>query len=278
MNDDERAVARREILEQVGPLFHSVLEANEWGRLLVHVDHDENGEVRVTSIDVEDIVGDEKKVEEIFNGPKIRVMLPMLAKTVDALSALDGVDLAETEGGTFLRNAAGAFHFLPGLLRVPSMTFETLREERGEAWTARQEKLGGDEGIGWASQYEIDISRGAMTFTDETREQPAEITLIGTFSNVSRCFLWGWGDPNLEVGPRESARELVDAVPQRDMWELTTRQFATDEPTAWHLALMIADNAKGEGVYRIPQEDGMVYLLVRKLGERQPRKPADANA
>jgi hypothetical protein len=62
---------------------------------------------------------------------------------------------------------------------------------------------------------------------------------------------------------RKSASAIVDAIPDRDMWELSTPAFATDETTAWALAALVCDRAGGDGVYCASEEEGLAFVLLR---------------
>src|SRR5580700_6430788 len=118
MQDDEKSRLRGEILAEVGTLLREHLAADEWGRVLVEVVRDEHGEPVAAGIDVEDIVGDEARVDEVFGGDAMRPALPVLAKATEALCGLEGVELDDVRGGTFLRQQAGGFVWLPGLVHM----------------------------------------------------------------------------------------------------------------------------------------------------------------
>jgi hypothetical protein len=49
------------------------------------------------------------------------------------------------------------------------------------------------------------------------------------------------------------------------MWELSTPVFATDESTAWALAALVCDGLGGDGVFCGPEDDGLVFLLLRDV-------------
>src|SRR5580658_1738860 len=103
MDPAEASRMRREILDDVGALLREQLAASEWGRVLVEVVRGADGEPAVANIDVEEIVGDEGRVDAVFAGEGMRAVLPVLAKAAEALCAFDGLDLADVRGGTFVR-------------------------------------------------------------------------------------------------------------------------------------------------------------------------------
>jgi hypothetical protein len=69
---------------------------------------------------------------------------------------------------------------------------------------------------------------------------------------------------------RRSSSALVDALLDRDVWEISTPAFATDEGTAWTLAAFICDRAPGDGVVGMPEGGGLVFVLLRDLREVEP--------
>ena len=88
-------------------------------------------------------------------------------------------------------------------------------------------------------------------------------TLIGTFAPASRTWGWGGTNPHAPDAVRRASARLVDDVVDRDMWELSTPVFATDEVTAWALAAFVCDRASGDGVYCSPDDEGLVFVLLR---------------
>jgi hypothetical protein len=57
----------------------------------------------------------------------------------------------------------------------------------------------------------------------------------------------------------------VDSIEDRDLWELSTPVFATDELTAWAIAAFVCDRMKGDAVVCVPDREGLVFLLLRDV-------------
>jgi hypothetical protein len=257
---------RAEILEELGPVLIEQLAADEWGRLLVAVVP--RGETFVVShVDVEDLVGSEARVEQALGGPAAREVLPLLAHACEALAATFEVDLAEVEGGTFLRRREGGFAFLPGLVHAPSEAFDRLAEERVPRVLARQEAL---HRRGVTERFELDLEAGRVSFDrDDGGLVTARAVLLGTYAQDSRTWGWAWANPSLGEAVTGPSRRLCDEFPQRDAWEISTPQFATDPGTAWALAAVLAEEAGAEAIYRAPHPGGLVFLLLFDLRERE---------
>src|ERR1700733_9245413 len=103
MEESETRAMRREILDDLGAVLREELAADEWGRVLVEVVRGSGGAPVVAGIDVEELIGDEARVDQVFGGAEARAVLPVLAKAVEALCALDDLDLDDVRGGTFVR-------------------------------------------------------------------------------------------------------------------------------------------------------------------------------
>jgi hypothetical protein len=265
MDDAEKVRMRSEILDEVGQLLREQLAADEWGRILVEVVRD-GGEPVVAGIDVEDIVGDEARVDAVFADEAARPLLPLLAKATEALCALEEVDLDDVRGGTFLRRRTGGFVWLPGLVRLPSASLE-------EEWDALKARLEAQNAalntrftLGSHDRYDVDLENESLVFSTGGRPSVrARGTLIATFSQSSRVWAWGGYNKNLPASVREAAAALADAIPERDIWEVSTPLFPTDQATAWVLAALVCDRCGGEGVYGTPTADGLVFLLLRDV-------------
>jgi hypothetical protein len=120
MDDAEGKALRREILDDVGAILREQLAAETWGRSLVEVVRSPDGQPVVSGIDVEEVIGDERRVDEVFGGESARAVLPVLAKAVEALCALDRVDMADVRGGTFVRLRTSASPGCPGWCTRPA--------------------------------------------------------------------------------------------------------------------------------------------------------------
>ena len=264
MDNAETARMREEILRELEPLLYENLAAAEWGRALVRVQRAPVGDrVRVVGIDIEDLVGDEGKVDAALAGRDARALLPLLADATVALAATCGVEVDDIEGGTILRRPGGGFAWLPGLVHAPSAGFERLRDAATERVLGKQDALARR---GVADRFEVDLERGSISFvTGERREARAVATLLGSFARASCTWVWAWANPSLAEGVKRRAAAVCDAVPQRDLWELTTPQFATDEGTSWALCSLVCEAVGGEGLYKAPHPSGCIFFLLRAI-------------
>jgi hypothetical protein len=262
----EKAEMRAEILGEIGPLLHEQLAADEWGRVLVEVVRDERGEPIVAGVDVEDIVGDEAKVDAVFGSEAMRPVLPVLAKATEALCGLEDVELDDVRGGTFLRQPDGAFVWLPGLVHMPSEPLDRQWDELVAKLRARVQALEARFGLSRHDREDVDVEGQTIVFSSGGQPRVlARATLIGTYSRRSRSFAWGGYSKELPEAARRASAELADALPDRDMWEISTPVFPADEPTAWALGALVCERLGADGVHCSPQDEGLVFLLLRDV-------------
>jgi hypothetical protein len=267
MDDTEKSRMRREILDEVGQLLREHLAADEWGRVLVEVVLD-GAEPVVAGIDVEDIVGDEARVDAVFGDESTRALLPVLAKATEALCELEEVELEDVRGGTFIRQRAGGFAWLPGLVHLPSGPLEAEWDALHAKLEAKNAALESRFALADHDRYDVDLEKQTLVFSKGGQPRVvARAVLIATFSDASRAWAWGGYNKNLPASVREASAALADAVPERDLWEVSTPLFPTDAATAWVLGALVCDRAGGEGVYGTPTEGGRAYLLLRDVRE-----------
>jgi hypothetical protein len=266
MDDLDTPRMRAEILEELAPLFDGELASAEWGRALVTMIRRDDGlTFRVASIDVEDLFGDEARVDQALGGERMRRILPVIGQAVTALAATFDVDLADVEGGTFLRQPDGSMAFLPGLVHAPSRAFESQREGALRRLGDRQEALARASGAG--ARFSLDLEAGLVRFAAPDGRVVAEVSasLLGSFSFRTRTWVWAFANPSLPEVQKSASRAVCDRFPARDAWEISTPQFASDEATVRDLMAIVCDAEDAAGILRLPQDGGFVYLLLRDV-------------
>jgi hypothetical protein len=267
MDDTEKKRLRREVLDDVGALLFEHLAAKEWGRVLVEITSGDAGQPIVAEMEVEDVVGDEARIDAAFaHEPTVRPLLPVIAKAVEALCSLEDVDLERVAGATFLRQPGGSFEWLPGLVHMPSAALERAWDEATASLEASQAALEDRFGLGTFEGYELDLERERIAFRrGGDVKLTGRATLIGSYSFASRSWAWGAHNQNLPAHVRAASAALIDGIVDRDMWELSTPIFGTDEATAWALCAVVCREASGQGVYRGRNGESAVFVLLRDL-------------
>jgi hypothetical protein len=266
MDDAEKNATRREILDDVGAILHDEFAADAWGRVLVEVVRGPDGTPLAAGIVVEEVFGDDVRVDAAFGGANARAVVPVLAKAAEALCALDGVELEDVRGGTFVRVDDRRFGWLAGLVHAPSRRLDAERDALLRALRAKNDALA--EGFGFPAQgkVDIDLRREALAFAGaEGTGMRARAALLGTFAPASRTWGWGGSNPHVPDAVARMSASVVDSILDRDLWELSTPVFATDEHTAWALAAFVCDRTEAGGVYCASEGDGLVFVLLRDV-------------
>jgi hypothetical protein len=266
MDENEAHAMRLEILADIGPLLREELAAEEWGRVLVEVVRGPDGAPVVAGMDVEELFGDEARVDEAFAGERVRAILPVLAKAVEALCALDDLDLEDVRGGTFVRMPGERFGWLPALVRAPSARLDGERDELVAKLRAQNDRFHERFGRPPDDRLGVDLGTDKIAWSVAAKAPlEARATLIGTFAPRARTWGWGGTNPHAPDGVRRASTLLVDSIEDRDLWELSTPVFATDELTAWAIAAFVCDRMKGDAVVCVPDREGLVFLLLRDV-------------
>jgi hypothetical protein len=264
MDEAESRAMRKEILGEVGTILRDDLAGDSWGRVLVRVVRNDDGEPAVAAIDVEEVLCDDAVIDQVFGGEQARGLAPVLAKAVEALCALDGVDLEEVGGGTFVRLVEEGFVWLPGLVHAPSRALDAERDGLLARLRSKNAQLEQRFGFPGGGRAEIDLLAERLVFTVDARPAAhARATLLGTFAPHSRTWGWGGSHPHVPDAVRRASAELVDGILDRGAWELSTPVFATDEATAWLLSAWVADRAGADGVLCSRESSGLVFLVLR---------------
>jgi hypothetical protein len=277
MDDAEKSRTRREILEDVAGILHDDLAADSWGRLLLEVVRRPDGAPAAAGASVEELFGDEARVDAAFAEERAGGVMPVLAKAVEALCMLDGVELEDVRGGTFVRAGTTRdqrlFAWLPGLVHAPSGTLDRERDTLLRTLRAKNDALATQFGFPSNGALDVDLAREVARF--ESTGLPAmkaRMTLLATFAPAARTWGWGASNPHVPDAVARAAARVIDAIPDRDLWEISTPVFATDETTAWALAAFVCDRAGGDGVYCAREGEGLVFILLRDVlpdGERR---------
>ncbi len=262
MDARERDRQRQEILGELTLLLREHLALAAWGRLLVFVERRPDGSLRVSDLQVEEIL-DDAAVERAFDGEGARASLPALASAVEALTLLDELDVDELGGGTFVRGDDAAF-WIAGCVRTPSKAFDDRRDGALARVREKNASLLERFEIGGAALIDADMLAGtARALVGGVPRASAAQLVIGSFSRRRRSWVWGAHNPTLVDEARRRAAVELDALRDRSMWEVSTQGFVTDEPTAWALAALLADERGLDGIARVDTKEGFVLLGLR---------------
>jgi len=127
---------------------------------------------------------------------------------------------------------------------------------------AHAAELEASVGLSGSAAATTDMVEGTVVFsTDGVDFARARQVVIGSFSRAHRSWVWGGDNPSLSPEARKRCKALLDSLPDRAPWEITTPGFPTDEPTAWALGAWVAHLGGLEGTFRVAAgSSGFVVL------------------
>jgi hypothetical protein len=251
---DDRQRMEADILGDVAELAREQLAGDSWARLMVCVDHDDAGRVRVFCIDVEGVTND-ARVDAAFAPGRVGNALDALATATHALVALRGLDLGLVCGGTFVWTEAEGLAFLPGLVRAPSARVDRERDAVLERVTTKNRSFRLRAGLEQATAaWEVDTQNEAARFrVGERHTLEARATVLATYEPATCTFAWFGKSPEAEGQARERSAALIDELLERDAWELGAPSLQTDSGSAFALAAWVADRHQADALLRLEQ-------------------------
>ena len=166
-----------------------------------------------------------------------------------------------------VRSREGGLAFLPGLVRSPSIAFDRARDGNVARVVARNDALREAFGVGTDARVvppppgivgRASVKRGGVLVA--TADAVALATSRGAGA-PSR----GRQNPSLDEPARKACVALLDTMPERSAWEVSTFGFATDEPTSWALAAWVVDVHAFAGLVAIDADDGVIFVALRDV-------------
>ena len=127
-----------------------------------------------------------------------------------------------------------------------------------------------DEALAGMKRFDIDMSKGVITFQGEGREpQPWAFELVGSFVDDGKRFLWGWANDAVDPRLTRQVEELRQQSTAAGLRAFTDPGFGGPERLFLRLAKHAAVVGGAFGLYRAPfagqQGKGFMYLSLRSL-------------
>lgn len=119
-------------------------------------------------------------------------------------------------------------------------------------------------------RWDVNQETGELTFSDKSGHRLlTRFQFVGSYSERSKTWLWSWG--NASVLPALSKRMTVlrDFGEKHHFPRLTDRAWSATLDDAWQMATIANYLLKAKGIYRIPFEEGFVFLMMTDV---QPEK------
>lgn len=119
----------------------------------------------------------------------------------------------------------------------------------------------------WES-WAVDLDTGILTFSEAGQQHVrAMVRLVGTSSDASKTFRWGWANEHLPAAATEGTAALREFGVLENIEPLTwdTLDEPDDVEVGWEMTALAVRIMNGRGCYRYPSGNGFVYLLIVDL-------------
>jgi hypothetical protein len=113
------------------------------------------------------------------------------------------------------------------------------------------------------SNWQFDMDSQTLSFGSKFR---FKIQVLGTESNSSNTWLWGWANEASGIPPSmlKASEELRALGVQEQVSELTQAEIPLTDQVNGHTLSMIASGVcKGQAYYRGPYDGGALFMLIR---------------
>jgi hypothetical protein len=111
-------------------------------------------------------------------------------------------------------------------------------------------------------RWNYDFERRTLTFSqDEIAKVIATIQVVGTTSDLSSTWLWGWANKHLPPAITASMENVKLFGETEGLVELAGPSAPDDEHLGWAMTAIAAKILGAKGAYRCPDDNGFVYLV-----------------
>jgi len=132
----------------------------------------------------------------------------------------------------------------------------------------KNEHLSMEFNIGKWERYDYDVDRGTIIFSHEGRPRVSgDIQVVGTTATNPGNWLWAWANDWWPETVCEYAHAAKAFGEMNKISQLTTAYLSSDSlvELGWELSAVTARIVGAMGAYRVPSENGYLFLLYRKL-------------
>ena len=97
-------------------------------------------------------------------------------------------------------------------------------------------------GLGTWASWDYDLDEATLTFSDPDGRAPLELNIqvVGTTSNETGTWLWGWGNEHLPAVSTDALQAVREFGRKEELHLLTTAKLPDDEFLGWKLTAIAA--------------------------------------
>jgi hypothetical protein len=122
--------------------------------------------------------------------------------------------------------------------------------------------------LGHLEEWSVDLEKGVLEFSNVSGLRVvATVRVVGTTSDKSNTFRWGWANEHLPSVAVEGMSSLREFGEREGIEVLTwdTLEDPDDIDVGWEMTAIAVRVLKAKGSYRCPETNGYIYLLITEL-------------
>ena len=140
--------------------------------------------------------------------------------------------------------------------------FEEFRAQTFDSLVQINELCKQEFRIGSWQRWDYELEAGTLTFSnDGVPRVMATIQAVGSTSNKSGTWMWGWANQSLPAKVTDQLYRLKQFGERENLSQLTEATFTADEELGWEMAAIATRILEGKGVYRCPSKNGFLFLV-----------------
>ena len=145
---------------------------------------------------------------------------------------------------------------------------DLLRECMSEV-EEKNQALAKEYGLGSFEQWDINQEVGELVFS--SRGVPkllCEVVILGSYSNVSETWLWGWANQSLLENLTKDTFKVKEYGQKLGVSDLIDSKTVVTETEAWALGSYACRILDGKGLYKGPTGNGFILMMLTSLSKQ----------
>ena len=141
--------------------------------------------------------------------------------------------------------------------------YEDLARNSLEYLRAQQEVLMRDFRIGEHKRWDWDLERAELVFSNDGKPSVmCSFVFVGSIERESGTWLWSWANDSMVESSTNAMIELCEFGEERGFERLAGACWEGDEADGWEVSAIAAKYLGAIGVYRAPDENGFVFMVI----------------
>ena len=131
---------------------------------------------------------------------------------------------------------------------------------------SKNQKLADEYGFGSFERWDIDQEIGELVFSDPGHPKlVCSVTMLGSFSDQSGTWMWGWANPSLLEPLTRDTNALREYGEENEIEDLKVEKTPATDGEAWALSALACRILGGLGLYCGPTGNGFVVMMLKDI-------------